>query len=151
MCYRLRASRRRFIKKDLFRYICLVSSVLCMVSCDPPPEMTATIMGTVDIAPHLRKRVSAYDTLFVYAQRENGHPLLVKRYTHLSFPMGYALTAEDMLARGEEFFGEYDIFARIDRDQEIKTAEKGDLEGAFLKNPVKVGRSRIDIMIEREI
>ncbi len=110
----------------------------------------ATISGLITVAPELQARLQPTDVLFVIARKDVGPPLAVKKLPNPSFPAAYALSANDVMFPGTPFQGEVRVIARVDRDGNAGPAQPGDLEGAAVKIPARVGDRDVDIVITRE-
>jgi hypothetical protein len=52
---------------------------------------------------------------------------------------------------GGQFEGEVSVVARVKKGGGAGPAQSGDLEGAYPGNPVKIGGSPIEIVIDREV
>jgi cytochrome c-type biogenesis protein CcmH len=109
------------------------------------------VVGTVRIAPALARKIAPGDVLFVIARKGPGPPLAAKRITDPSFPFSFRLGPEDMVMGGNKFEGEVSVIARIKKGGAAGPAQRGDLEGAYPGNPVKIGGTLIDIVIDREL
>lgn len=127
---------------------------LLLISCQSDPStnvqdlnLGATIGGQITISPELRSSLERTDILYIMARKDVGPPLAVKKVQDLQFPLSYSLSAEDVMFPGTPFQGEVRIVARIDRDGNAGPAQPGDLEG--MKNPVRVGDQKADVLINQ--
>ncbi|HLC21205.1 MAG TPA: FixH family protein [Candidatus Methylomirabilis sp.] len=116
----------------------------------PSSKGGKVLAGTVRIAPALGGKVGRGDVLFVIARKGPGPPLAVKRIANPTFPVSFRLGAEDMPMGGGQFEGEVSVTARVKKGGGAGPAQRGDLEGAYPGNPVKIGGSPIEIVIDRE-
>ena len=111
----------------------------------------ATITGLITLSNDLQSQVRPTDVLFVIARNDAGPPLAVKKIPNPSFPLPYALTANDVMFPGTPFQGEVRVVARLDRDGNAGPSQPGDLEGTATKAPARVGDRDVDIVIDRTI
>jgi cytochrome c-type biogenesis protein CcmH len=109
------------------------------------------LTGTVRIRPGLTGKIRPGDVLFVIARRGPGPPLAAKRIPNPSFPVSFRLGPEDMVMASGSFEGEVSVVARIRKGGAAGPAQPGDLEGAYERNPVKIGVAPIEIVIDREL
>jgi cytochrome c-type biogenesis protein CcmH len=110
----------------------------------------ATITGLVSLSPAMQSKLQPTDVLFIIARKDVGPPLAVKKISNPSFPVAYALTSEDVMFPGTPFQGEVRILARVDKDGGAGPAQPGDLEGAAVKTPARVGDRDVDVIIDHE-
>jgi hypothetical protein len=81
---------------------------------------------------------------------ESSKPALaVKREADASFPYEYKLTAEDITLVGSSFSGKMYVTARIDPAGMVGPPRPGTFEGTYSGNPVPVGSSKVDIVINK--
>ena len=110
------------------------------------------VAGTVRLGPALAARASAQDTVFVFARALNGPrmPLAILRRRVAELPFEFVL--DDSLAMDArlKLSGMRDVAvgARISRSGNA-LPQPGDLQG--LVQPVAVGASGIDIVIDAEV
>ena len=109
------------------------------------------LAGTVRVSPALAGKIAPSDVLFVIARRGPGPPLAAKRIPNPAFPVSFRLGPEDMVMARGPFEGEVSLVARIKKGGAAGPAQRGDLEGSYPGNPVKIGAARIDVVIDREI
>ena len=79
----------------------------------------------------------------------NKPPVVVKREAGASFPHDYKLTAEDITLVGSSFEGKMYVAARIDPVGMVGPPRPGTFDGAYPGNPVPVGSSNVDIVINK--
>jgi hypothetical protein len=75
--------------------------------------------------------------------------LVVKREAGASFPYQYKLTAEDITLTGSSFEGKMYVTARIDPAGMVGPPRPGTFDGTYSGNPLPVGSSKIDIVINK--
>lgn len=110
--------------------------------------------GTIMVPSSLQAKISPGDTLFIIVRRAHlaeGPPQAVKKIPSPHFPLKFSIGPEDAMMPGVPFDGKMEITARIDKDGNPATKSPGDLVGVYRKNPVEVGRSNIEIVIDREL
>jgi len=112
-----------------------------------PPE--GVISGTISLEPSLLRQVTLGDVLFIMARQGPGPPLAVKRIPNPSFPLSYTLGPEDRILADRPFQGEVVVMAVIKKGGAAGPPRPGDLEGTSPKNPVRIGESSVDIVINR--
>jgi len=117
----------------------------------PAPGDGKVLAGTVRISPSLAGKVGPGDVLFVIARRGSGPPLAARRVPNPTFPVSFRLGQEDMVMARGPFQGEVSVIARIKKGGAAGPAQPGDLEGSYHGNPVKIGETQIDVVIDREI
>lgn len=108
-----------------------------------------SISGKISLHPNLQEKVAATDVLFVMAKGESGPPLAVKKITALQFPLEYTLDEDDMMLPGMIFPEKVYVSARIDKDGNASPPQPGDMEGQFSQNPVDVGKSEVNLEINK--
>lgn len=125
------------------------------------------IRGEISLSPALSSKIEPSDVVFVMALPLNAEslpdsapesqggasfakPVAVKKITPAIFPIVYELNRDDVLFPDQEFKGRFEVLARVDKDGNLKTTAKGDLEGFSKRNPVKAGSNGIDIVVDRE-
>lgn len=127
----------------LFAFLVLVSS---LGSC----RKSGGVSGTITIAPALASKVSPTAVLYVLAMKTMGPPLAVRGIPHPAFPLSYAITEKDVMMPGEKLAGPLYLIARVYMDGNAHPPTKGDMEGIAPSNPVSLGSSRADIVIDKE-
>lgn len=136
---------------------CFLFVLLGLTACSKAPTTVAditqgaTITGLITVSPELQSQIQPTDIVFIIARKDVGPPLAVKKIPNPSFPLPYALTAEDVMFPGTPFQGEVRIIARIDRDGNAGPAQPGDLEGTAVKVPARVGDRDVDIVINKTL
>jgi hypothetical protein len=127
------------------------------------------ISGRITVAPSLASKMGPSDAVFIMALPREGSrdnstnkkpetaparstiaPVAVKKIAPAIFPLDYKLSQDDVIFPDKRFDGDLFIMARIDKNGEA-FKEKGDLEGVYKKNPVRVGTKRVDIVIDQEV
>jgi hypothetical protein len=117
-----------------------------------PGAARAEIRGTVSVDPKLKNKVDSQAVLFVIARsvsNPGGPPLAVKKIARPTFPVSYAITAEDVMMPGVFFSGKVLVSARLDKDGNPMTREPESLTGEYKKNPADVGSRQVDIVIDQ--
>ncbi len=113
-----------------------------------PALPSATIQGTVRVAPTLRERISPEVLLFIIARQDaTGPPLAVKKITRPTFPLRYTLGPGDVMTPGSTLTGEVSLIARLKKSGAPGSPEPGDMEGRT-RAPVRVGSRQADILID---
>ncbi len=79
----------------------------------------------------------------------NKPAIIVKRVAGATFPYEYKLTAEDITLVGSTFDGKVYVTARIDPAGMVGAPGPGTFEGTYPGNPVAVGSSKVDIVINK--
>lgn len=89
---------------------------------------TASIAGTITVAPNLQSRSSG-GVLFVIARSAADHRILaVQRVDNVTFPFKFRISGQDAMIAGTAFAGPLDITARLSKSGDAAAA-KGDIEG----------------------
>jgi hypothetical protein len=112
----------------------------------------AGISGTITLAPSVRDKAGKSPLLMILASPSsdpNRPAIIVKRVPDATFPYAYRLTAEDITLVGSTLEGKLYVTARIDSAGRVGAPKPGTLEGAFPGNPVPVGSSKVDIVIDK--
>ncbi|MGE5816477.1 MAG: hypothetical protein ACM37Z_00485 [Deltaproteobacteria bacterium] len=118
----------------------------------PTAIKEAAISGTVTLDPGIKDKVGKEPLLMIMASTssEPTKPaLVVKRIADASFPYDYKLTAEDITLVGSSFSGKMYVTARIDSAGMVGPPRPGTFEGVYSANPVPVGSTKIDIVINK--
>ena len=120
---------------------------------EPVFKGPAEITGTVELAPELKARVKAGDTLFVFARPVKGSkmPVAFVRLTAADLPVAFKLDAMSQMGMGVKTLAdvrEAVVEARISRSGNFMPSA-GDLEGAA--GVVKVGAHDVKIVINRAV
>lgn len=112
-----------------------------------------TISGTVTVAPELAKDITPAHILFVVVRPADappfGPPVAAKRMTNLTFPVQYSVSQADVFLEGVTLSGKVNVFAKLDKDGNAGPPEAGDLEGEHPGNPVMVGQTGVDIVVDK--
>jgi cytochrome c-type biogenesis protein CcmH len=122
----------------------------------PPSRSAATpasgkISGTLTIDPKLKAGIDPGAALFIIARPAGaaaGPPLAVKKIDRPVFPLSYSLSQENVMMQGTPFAGKISLSVRLDKDGNAMTRTAGDLSGDYKKNPVEVGATNVDIVID---
>lgn len=112
----------------------------------------AAISGTITLDPSLKDKVPKDPLLLIFASNSaepTKPPIVAKRIAGVAFPYQYKLTAEDITLVGSTFDGKMYVTARIDPAGMVGPARPGTFDGAYSGNPVAVGSSAIDIVINK--
>lgn len=112
----------------------------------------AAISGTITLDLTLKDKVGKAPLLMIMASTSSDPSkpaLVVKREADASFPYDYKLTAEDITLVGSSFQGKMYVTARIDPDGMVGPPRPGTFDGTYPGNPVRVGSSKIDIVINK--
>jgi hypothetical protein len=112
----------------------------------------AAISGTITLSPELKDKVGQVPLLMITASTtpDPTRPaLVVKREAGATFPYSYKLTADDIVLVGSPFEGRMYVSARIDPAGMVGPPRPGTFGGSYAGNPVPVGSSKIDIVIDK--
>ena len=112
----------------------------------------ASISGTIRLDPALQSKVGKEPLLMIMASTssEPTKPaLVVKRVADANFPYDYKLTPEDITLVGSSFSGKMYVTARIDSAGMVGPPHPGTFEGTYAGNPVAIGSTKIDIVINK--
>ena len=110
------------------------------------------ISGTITVSAELKDKVGNAPLLMIVASTspdQRRPALVVKREAGASFPYPYKLTAEDITLTGSSFEGKVYVTARIDSAGMVGPPRPGTFDGTYSGNPVPVGSSKIDIVINK--
>jgi hypothetical protein len=116
------------------------------------PLREAAISGTITLDPTLKDKVGKAPLLMIIASTSpdpSKPALVVKREANASFPYDYKLTSEDITLVGSSFEGKMYVTARIDPAGMVGPPRPGTFQGTYPGNPVPVGASKIDIVINK--
>ncbi len=116
------------------------------------PTKEPAISGTITLDPPLQGKVAKEPLLMIMASKSpepNKPAVVVKRVAAATFPHQYKLTAEDITLVGSTFEGKLYVTARIDPAGMVGAPRPGTLEGTYAGNPVAVGSTQVDILINR--
>ena len=106
-----------------------------------PADPNATITGEI-VLPAAIAKTKPTGTLYLVARRLSDNPtargtlIAVKKMPATSFPLAFSLSAADMPFQNGPFDGDLTLTARIDRDGDPMTHQKGDVFGTLPKVPV---------------
>jgi hypothetical protein len=118
----------------------------------PVPTGDASISGTITLDPALKDKPSKAPLLMIIASTSpepNKPAIIVQRSADVTFPYQYKLTAEDITLVGSRFEGNMYVSARIDPEGKVGPPGPGTLDGSYPGNPVPVGSSKVDIVINK--
>lgn len=122
------------------------------VSSDSPAVTSLSVSGQVSISSDLAAKVSANDTLFIYARAKSGPkmPLAILRLKASDLPATFTLTDDMAMTPTMKMssFPEVVIEARVSKSGQAVTAN-GDLQG--FSEPVKLGHNNISIVINKQV
>ena len=110
------------------------------------------ISGTITLSAELKDKVGNAPLLLIFASTSSdpSQPaLVVQREAGASFPYPYKLTADDITLTGSSFRGKMYVTARIDPSGMVGPPRPGTFDGTYSGNPVPVGSSKIDIVINK--
>ncbi len=116
------------------------------------PTQEAAISGTINLDASLKEKVAKEPLLMIMASKSpepNKPAIIVKRVPGVSFPYEYRLTAEDITLVGSSFDGKVYVTARIDPAGTVGAARPGTFEGIYAANPVAVGSTKVDPVINK--
>jgi cytochrome c-type biogenesis protein CcmH len=126
-----------------------------------PGQTTATasaaisstqISGRISLDPKLKANLDPNAALFIIARPAGvagGPPLAVKKIDKPAFPLSYSLGQENVMMQGTPFTGKINIIVRVDKDGNPTTRGAGDMTGEYKKNPVEVGTTNVDVVIDQ--
>jgi hypothetical protein len=110
------------------------------------------ISGTITLSPALKDKVGNAPLLMIMASTSpdaTRPALVVKREADAKFPYQYKLSSEDITLVGSSFSGRMYVTARIDPAGMVGPPRTGTFGGTYAGNPVPVGSSKVDIVIEK--
>src|SRR5262249_44825416 len=128
---------------------------------------TLSISGKIHLTPGLTSKVDPSDVIFVFAfpaeadsaesaptpkpelRAAPSSPIAVLKISPTLFPAPYRLSRDDVLFPDRSFKGPFSIVARVDKDGDAQSVTPGDLEGTYKKNPVSVGSTHVDVVIDQ--
>lgn len=117
-----------------------------------PADPNATITGEMILTPAIAKTKPS-GTLYLVARRISDNPtargtlIAVKKMPATSFPLPFSLSAADMPFQTGAFDGDLTLTARIDKDGDPMTHQKGDVFGTLPK--VHVGSRDVKLALDR--
>lgn len=118
----------------------------------PAVAVNAGISGTVTVSDTLADRITAGDTLFIFARAPDGPPmpLAVVRKSAPRFPAQFTLDDTRAMAPGLQLsqYANVDIVARVSRTGSA-TLRPGDLEGRI--DSVALGSKDVRIVIDHRV
>ena len=142
--------------------VIVLAMVAGLSSCSKKQEQNAStaanagprgeISGTITVSAELADKVGKAPLLMIVASTSpdpKRPALVVKREAGASFPYPYKLTAEDITLTGSSFEGKVYVTARIDPAGMVGPPRSGTFDGAYSGNPIPVGSSKIDIVINK--
>jgi cytochrome c-type biogenesis protein CcmH len=117
----------------------------------PPaaPPAAAFIEGRLELAPALKSRLGANDTVFLFARAEQGGPPVAAIRTEASkLPLDFRLDDSMAMNPGNALSRQKQValVARVSKTGEV-VARPGDLEGRVV--PVKVGATGVKLVIDQ--
>jgi hypothetical protein len=117
-----------------------------------PDDPNATITGEI-VLPTATAKTKPSGTLYLVARRLSDNPtargtlIAVKKMPATSFPMPFSLSAADMPFQNGPFDGDLTLTARIDKDGDPMTHQKGDVFGTLPK--VRVGSRDVKLTLDQ--
>lgn len=131
----------------------LAFGVYSLLGCEKTPPPPPSISGTVSVAPDLAKDLTPQHILFIVVRAADappfGPPIAAHRMTNLTFPVQYTVTQKDVFFEGVTLEGKVNVYAKLDKDGNAGPPEPGDLEGEHKGNPVMVGATGVDIVVDK--
>ncbi len=131
----------------------LAFGVYSLLGCEKTPPPPPSISGTVSVAPDLAKDLTPQHILFIVVRAADappfGPPIAAHRMTDLTFPVQYTVTQKDVFFEGVTLEGKVNVYAKLDKDGNAGPPEPGDLEGEHKGNPVMVGATGVDIVVDK--
>jgi cytochrome c-type biogenesis protein CcmH len=118
------------------------------------PSTGQQITGKISIDPKIKGNLDRQAALFIIARQagaDKGPPLAVRKIDRPVFPLSYSLGPENVMMQGSPFTGSVAITVRLDKDANPTTRQPGDLSGDYKKNPVAVGSTNIDIVLDHVV
>ncbi len=103
------------------------------------------ISGTISVDPSVRSRLPSAPLLVITASKfedPKKPPIIVKRIPDADFPHAYTLSEDDITLVDSVFEGRLYVKARIEQ-----SGADGTLQGSASRNPVSVGSTGADIVI----
>ena len=117
-----------------------------------PAASSAQISGKITVDPKLKPNVDPNVALFIIARPSGGAggpPLAVKKIDKPAFPLNYTLGQENVMMQGMPFAGKINLTVRLDKDGNAATRGPGDMTGEYKKNPVEIGVTNVDVVIDQ--
>ena len=117
-----------------------------------PDDPNATITGVI-VLPAATAKTKPTGTLYLVARRLSDNPtargtlIAVKKMPATSFPLPFSLSAANMPFQNGPFDGDLTLTARIDRDGDPMTHQKGDVFGTLPK--VRVGSRDVKLALDQ--
>jgi hypothetical protein len=111
-----------------------------------PADPSASIAGTVALAPSVASRVGSADVLYVIARNAKTNAVVaVRREEGIRFPHAFQVSSADLMMEGTTFTGPFDVTARVSKTGDAIPG-KGDLEGTT--RGVAVGARGVSVTID---
>jgi cytochrome c-type biogenesis protein CcmH len=111
-----------------------------------PADPSASIAGTVALAPSVQARVGSADVLYVIARNAKTNAVVaVRREEGIRFPHAFQVSSADLMMEGTTFTGPFDVTARVSKTGDAIPG-KGDLEGTT--KGVAVGARGVSVTID---
>ncbi len=155
----------RTLCKGVFIWLVITAIVLGLVGCSRKAKQeqgggggsavagpAGEISGTITLDPSLASKVGKAPLLLIFASTSSDltQPAqVVKREFDVTFPFNYKLSGEDVVLVGSSFQGRMYVTARIDPEGMVGPARPGTFDGTYPGNPVEVGSSKVDIVINK--
>ena len=159
----MESRRNRTISRTMILAVIFLAMVAGLSGCSKKQEPSTAapaanagpsgeISGTITLSPELTDKVGKAPLLLIFASTSSdpSQPaLVVQREAGASFPYSYKLSAEDITLTGSSFRGKLYVTARIDPSGMVGPPRPGTFDGTYAGNPVPVGSSKIDIVINK--
>jgi hypothetical protein len=96
-----------------------------------PFDEKSLIMGQLQLAPKMKDKVQAGDTIFLVARSADqpGPPLAVKKLTAGAWPLAFTIDGRDAMVEGTQMKGKVVISVRVDKDGDALSKNPGDVTG----------------------
>lgn len=108
------------------------------------------ITGTISLAPELVEKASPGAVLYVIARQQGVNaPVAVARLQDVTFPAAYSLSRQHMMGSQGTGGEKVEVTARLDKDGMVGPPEPGDIEGIYPNNPVAMGESGVDFILDK--
>ena len=144
-------SVRGLVVAVAFSTMAVVVGAGCYKKSEPPKP--ATISGTVTVAPELAKDITSKHVLFITAFAADaptfGPPVASHRMENLTLPVQYTMSQKDVFFEGVTLEGKVNVYAKLDEDGKAGPPEAGDFVGEHKGNPVTVGDTGVDIVVDK--
>ncbi len=151
------------MRSRTFHVLLIFAALLVIAACSKKEEAKgggatpvqtgdASISGTISVDPSLKDKIGNAPLLMIFASNSSdpSQPaLVVQRQVGVTFPFEYKLSKDDITLVGSSFSGRLYVSARIDPNGMVGPPGPGTFDGAYPGNPVSVGSSKVDIVINK--